>query len=77
MKKEAQCKKLLRVLKKRPLTKLQILQLGILNGGGRIYDLRERGHDIETRWVERGAHKHKVAQYHLVEARRQQKKRAA
>ena len=56
-----QCEKLLKEIKKRPLTKLQILKLGILNGGGRIYELRQY-HNIDTHMIKQNGSK--VAQYH-------------
>lgn len=60
----SQTTRLLKELKKRPLTKAQIWgQLGILNGGGRIYELRQY-HDIETIMVNRKRKGGKVAQYH-------------
>jgi len=56
-----QCEKLLREIKRRPLTKLQILKLGILNAGGRIFELRYN-HKIDTHMVKRNGTE--VAQYH-------------
>lgn len=49
MNQDKQCHVLLKALKKRkPLTKVQILRLGILNAGGRIHDLRQDGYNIVT-----------------------------
>lgn len=46
---DKQCEVLLKELKKRKeLTKVEILRLGILNAGGRIYDLREDRYNIVT-----------------------------
>lgn len=70
---KTQCQRLLQELKRRPLTKLQILRdLGILNGGGRIGELREDGHDIKTNWLHLKSRSGptKVAQYVLVKERK-------
>jgi len=59
-----QCEKLLKALKKRNLTKAQIWsQLGILNAGGRIHELRQY-HKIDTHFVKRNGSE--VAQYHYI-----------
>lgn len=47
----SQTSKLLKALRQRPMTKRQILRLGILNGGGRVFDLRELGYDIGTHMI--------------------------
>lgn len=64
---------LLSALKRGPITKLQMLRdLGIINGGGRIQDLRNAGHNIRTDMVEVRTRKgvSKVARYSLVKEKK-------
>ena len=76
-----QCARLLRALKKRPLTKRYIINvLGILNAGGRVYDLRGQGYDIRTEMItvrKTGGGKTKVAKYVYKGRMRNSMKRAA
>ncbi len=64
-----QCTKLLEALKQGPLTKPQIWRrLRILNGGGRIHDLRGMGHNIRTDMIQAG--RSKVARYTLMKGKK-------
>lgn len=68
-----QTERLLAALKTGPITKVQSLrELGILNTGGRIQDLRDAGHNIKTDMIEvrtrRGIST--VASYRLVKGKR-------
>lgn len=69
MNKLAQEKRLLAELKKRALTKMQMIHdLGILNGGGRIHDLRNEYWNIKKRFINvtnRDGSTSSVAQYYL------------
>lgn len=68
-----QCEALLKFLRKNgSATKLQVItQLGIINVGARIEELRKEGHNITTEWVtvktRWGKGTTKVAQYTLHE----------
>ena len=50
---DGQCKRLLDwLVEKGAISNLEaITELGILNGKGRIFDLRRAGYDIETTWM--------------------------
>lgn len=55
-------------LERGPLTPLQALrEIGCLRLGARIHRLRERGHLIDTDWVERGGKRY--ASYRLEKKR--------
>ena len=64
---ESQNKRILRALQNgQKLTPLEMLRrFGTLRASGRIYDLRDAGHNIITERVSVPGHKH-VAQYSLV-----------
>lgn len=64
----SQTKQILRHLRSgRMITQLEALELfGCLRLSARIYDLRDRGHDIETTIISVGKNK-KVARYRLKE----------
>jgi hypothetical protein len=71
---DGQCARLLAYLKRRgKITNLQaITELSILNGKGRVHDLRQAGYCIETKWVRgvnRYGEKYRCAEYVLHEAR--------
>ena len=54
-------------LKRRPITALQALDLfGCFRLAARISELREKGHDIDSKMVERGGKR--VAQYKLAKS---------
>lgn len=64
-----QCQRLLQELKRRPLTKMQAMRLGIgINVGGRVHELRIAGHKIRTDMIEVRTRYgvSKVARYSLV-----------
>lgn len=67
---DTQCTLLLERLKRGPITPLEALnELGIMRLGGRIYDLRQAGHQIRKEMVEvdtRNGGKAHVARYTLV-----------
>jgi len=69
---DTQCNQLLERLKRGPITPLEALnELGIMRLGGRIYDLRQAGHQIDKEMVEvstRNGGRAHVARYMLVEA---------
>lgn len=64
--------RILRFLKthKRGMTKRQARDLlGVENVGGRIFDLRQAGHIIDTEWItvkDRYGNEVRIAQYHLI-----------
>jgi len=68
---DTQCNLLLERLKRGPITPLEALnESGIMRLGGRIYDLRQAGHDIRKEMVEvhtRNGGKAHVARYTLLE----------
>lgn len=69
----SQRSKLLSALRRGPMTKVQILnRLGILNGGGRVQDLRDAGHRIKTDMVEVRTRygTSKVARYRLIKEKK-------
>ncbi len=62
-----QCKSLLDALRKRPMTKLEILnELNIMNSGGRISDLRQSHFDVHTEMIEVNSGK-RIARYSISE----------
>lgn len=65
MEKQTQNRKILAHLKSKPITPLEALnRYGCFRLGARIYELRNRGHNIKTEMVEvRGK---KLAKYRLV-----------
>lgn len=68
------CTRLLQELRRRPLTKVQAMSCGLgINVGGRVYDLRQAGHDIRTDMIEVRSRNglSKVARYTLVRERKQ------
>lgn len=74
---KTQCEKLLAALKNEPMTKVQMQRrLGILNGGGRIQDLKDRGINIDKNWIEVKTREGVsiVAQYFIVTKKRSKKK---
>lgn len=53
MEKKTQVERVLERLKKAPLTQMEALtELGVMRLGARILELREAGHEIETKTVE-------------------------
>lgn len=70
---KTQCSRLLQELRRRPLTKVQAMSCGLgINVGGRVYDLRQAGHDIRTDMVEVKTRygSAKVARYSLIKERK-------
>ncbi|MBS1169537.1 MAG: Helix-turn-helix domain [Burkholderiaceae bacterium] len=69
---ENQCQQVLERLREAPLTQGEAWEIGVARLGGRIFDLRDQGHIINTEMVtvkNRRGGKSRIARYWLIRER--------